>query len=104
VGGSGNGVNTCTVQYNRSAGTVSILNNAATAWTAGTLGSGTLSNSQCTVNLVTSSVSTSGNNLTLRLAITFNQAWSGTKYTYMLATAQSGATSGWTRRGQWIVQ
>lgn len=104
AGGSGNGANTCTVNYNRSAGTVTLLNNAGNAGPVGTIGTGTLANSQCTVNLATSSVSTNGNNLTVTLAITFSQTFNGAKRTYMLATTQAGTSTGWIQRGQWIVQ
>jgi hypothetical protein len=45
---------------------------------------GTLPNSQCTINVGASSVSASGNNLTLNLALTFESAYAGAKNTYAL--------------------
>jgi hypothetical protein len=62
---------------------------------------GTLQNSQCTVNTGTSSVSVSGNTLTLNLAISFQAGYAGAKNVYM--EAFDGADSGWMRRGTWTV-
>jgi hypothetical protein len=104
VGGAGTGANSCTASYNRSAGTVSLQNNTATGWITGTLGSGTISNSQCTINLAMSTASASGNNLTLTLAITFTQSFNGAKRTYMLGNTNGGTSTGWIQRGVWMVQ
>jgi hypothetical protein len=100
----GDGVGTCTVKYNPASRSVSLLNNAGTTWVSATIGSGTLSNSQCTVNLASSSVTTSGNYLTLTLPITFAQSFNGGKRTYMAATNLAGTNSGWALRGTWLVQ
>jgi hypothetical protein len=101
---AGDGVGTCTVKYNPSTRVVSLLNNQGTVWQGGTLGSGSLSNSQCTINLATSSATVSGNNLTLRLAITFTQSFNGGKRVYMSAANVAGTTTGWLQRGTWMVQ
>ena len=58
------------------------------------LGPGTASNSQCTVNGAASSVSGSGNTLTLTLNITFNHNFAGDKVIYAAARSNS-ANSGW---------
>ena len=63
--------------------------------------SGSVQNAQCTLNGTGSSVSTSGTNLTLTLALTFKAAFTGTKTIYMQAQDQAGLTSGWTSRGTW---
>jgi len=101
---AGDGVGTCSVKYNPASRSVSLLNDAGTTWVSATIGSGTLSNSQCTVNLASSSVTTSGTNLTLTLAITFTQSFNGGKRTYMGATNLAGTTTGWVQRGTWLVQ
>ena len=91
----------CLVYYDRVAARLYLLNNAGTSWMAGTLGtSGTLQNSQCAVSLASSSVTLSGNTLTLNLAMTFKSTYTGTKNIYMYA-ANSTVSSGWQVRGAW---
>jgi hypothetical protein len=97
------GPGACTVQYDPSDASVSLQNDLATSWFVGALGSGTLSNSQCTINLATSSASTSGNNLTLRLSVTFDASFDGKKNIYMLARSNGGTSTGWQLRGSWTV-
>jgi hypothetical protein len=62
--------------------------------------SGTLQNSQCAVNAASSSVSGSGNNLTVNLALSFQASFTGTKNIYM--DAYDGPDSGWQLKGSWI--
>ena len=68
-----------------SSNTLYLANDSGTGWTGPvTLGqSGTLQNSQCTVNTAASSASGSGNNLTLNLALSFQPAFGGAKNIYM---------------------
>ena len=102
--GAGTGVNTCTLSYSPALGTVSLLDDAAAVSQSGTLGNGTLSNSQCTVNLASSSVSVTGNDLRLTLAVTFSQSFNGLKRTYMRAKTLAGTSTGWVAKGTWRVQ
>src|SRR5439155_1019874 len=97
----------CYMQYTRSTNTVQLFNNAGSGYvgSGGTLGAaGTLSNSQCTINLATSSTSGSGNNLTVNLAITFTGAFAGAKTTSMGVINNAGVFSGWQSKGVWTVQ
>ncbi len=64
--------------------------------------SGNLQNSQCTIDGTGSSVSASGNTLTLTLAITFAAGFSGNKIFYT-AAASSSQNSGWQALGTWDV-
>jgi sugar lactone lactonase YvrE len=64
--------------------------------------SSSLHNSQCTVNGTGSSVSGSGNTLTLKLAITFTSAFAGNKIVYMAARSNT-QNSGWQALGTWDV-
>lgn len=57
--------------------------------------SGALSNSQCTINAAESSVSASGNTLTLNLAITFNSGFAGNRVFYLAARNSGAGNSGW---------
>ena len=76
--------------YDRAANTLNLLNDAGTAWTSGTVGSGgTLQNSQCAIALGSSTTrAVSGNTLTLNLAMTFKPAFAGAKNIYMYANGE----------------
>ena len=89
----------------RNSNVLYLANDAVTAWVGSvTLGqSGTVQNSQCTVNAAASSVSGSGNNLTLNIAITFQAAFSGTKNIYMDAYDSTGTEAGWLQKGAWTI-
>jgi hypothetical protein len=97
------GAGACTVSYKPSNGTVSLQDDLATGWFVGAFGGGTLSNSQCTINLATSSASASGNNLTLTLSVTFAPSFGGSKNVYLLAKTNGGTSTGWQLRGSWTV-
>jgi hypothetical protein len=85
--------------------TLLLLNDGATAWqgpiTLPT--SGTLANSQCTVNGGSSSIALSGNNATVNLALSFSGSFGGAKSVYGYAQAANGLNSGWTALGNWTV-
>ncbi len=74
---NGGGANGCEVEYVRAANALYLFNDAGT----GVLGpvtpgaNTTLSNSQCTLNALNSSTSSSGNNLTVDLNLTFLSAF-----------------------------
>jgi hypothetical protein len=55
----------------------------------------TLQNSQCTISAGGSSVSASGNTLTLNLAITFSSSFAGNQVFYLAARNNSTGNSGW---------
>jgi uncharacterized repeat protein (TIGR01451 family) len=94
----------CLAYYNRATNQLSLFNDAGTgALAPATLGgAGTLSNSQCSIGVAAATVSTSGNNLTLNLPVTFTAAYAGAKTTYLYA-AGSSAASGWQSMGTWTV-
>lgn len=100
---AGESEGTCTVRYNATNGGVGLLDDAGVSWLAGTLGSGTLANSQCTVDLAASTASANESNLTLVLDLTFSSMFGGTKQVSMLARSVSGTTAGWVTRGTWTV-
>ena len=99
---STNASNACTVIYNRAQNTLSLLTDAGAA-PAGSLtpGSGSQQNSQCALNGSGSTVSSSGNTLTVNLALTFLAAFTGTKNVYMDAT-NPFETVNWQSVGTWI--
>ena len=64
--------------------------------------SSSISNSQCTLAGTGTSVTTSGNTLTINFAITFGSTFTGSKNVYMEAINSSGSmSSGWTEEGTW---
>jgi hypothetical protein len=94
------------VEYYRAANKLYLKNDDGSAFlgpvTPGV--AGTLSNSQCTLNAGSSSVSGSGNTLTLNLDFSFQPAFAGTQGIYMYAIDQSGLTSpGRQSVGTWVV-
>jgi len=96
--------NSCMLYYDRAMSRLNLANDAGTTWMAGTLGSSTtLQNSQCAVSLAGSSASTSGNTITLNLAMTFKTAFAGAKHLYTYAANATNVNSDWQYRGDWTV-
>jgi hypothetical protein len=98
------GTSGCYLLYQRASNSLYLTNDAATVWqTPVTLGqSGTLQNSQCSVNSAASSVTASGTSLTLNLALTFQSAFAGSRDIYM-EVYDGTEDSGWQQRGTWTV-
>ena len=96
------GRNACYLAYVASANTVYLLADLGNGTYAGTLalnGSGSLSNSQCTINGAGSSASSSGNTLTLTLNMSFSSGFSGNRVIYMSAGDTAGSNTGWQTLG-----
>jgi len=102
---TGANANSCLVSYMPGNKVLYLLNDAGNAYLPGiAIGTGgTLQNSQCSVNVGASSASTSGNNLTLNVAITFASTYTGMQSIYMGAVDNSNANSGWQILGSWTV-
>ena len=97
--------NACYARYVPFTNILSLYNDAASGYAgSATLGAvGTLTNSQCTIDVGASSAQGSGNNLTLTVALAFKQTFAGAKNTYMIAVSQSSVSSGWQTKGAWSV-
>jgi hypothetical protein len=82
-----------------------LANDAVTAWLGpaalGTTGS--LQNSQCTIDAGSSSASGSGTNLTVNLALSFKPSFGGAKNVYMDAVDGYILDAGWQQKGTWTV-
>jgi hypothetical protein len=93
----------CYLYYARASNQVYLATDAG-AWQGSlTVGaSGTMANSQCTVNAGASSVTASGNNLTLNLAVTFTSGFAGAKNIFM-EVQNATQDSGWSQFGAWTV-
>jgi hypothetical protein len=98
-------LNTCHLAYGPPTNGLYLLNDARTLWMGPVaLGApGTLSNSQCSVNLGASSASKSGNIVTVDLNLSFKSSYSGSKIIYGYALDTKYQTSGWQTKGTWIV-
>jgi len=99
------GRNACYMAYSRTAGVFYLLeDNGGTLSPALTLGgSGSVSNSQCTVAGAASAAAGSGNTLTLTLNMSFSAGFAGNKIQYLAARDLEGGNSGWQALGTWQV-
>lgn len=64
---------------------------------------GNLANSQCTVDTGASTAIDKGNELTLRLMISFKTTFAGIKNVYLYAEDVDGKSTGLQQRGSWTV-
>ena len=95
--------NSCIAYYARATNQILLINDAGTAYTPATPGSAvTLSNSNCSINALTATVTLSGMDLTVNLPVTFAAGFAGTKSIFMFALG-STANSGWQSMGTWTV-
>ena len=95
--------NSCTMAYYPASNALYLINNANTG-VAGAVQpgvAGTVANSQCAVNGGGSSVSRSGNALTLGIQLTFQPAFAGARLVYADAIDSGGLSSGWVQLGAW---
>src|SRR6202034_1989666 len=82
-----NSAGSCLAYYTPANNEVNLFNDASTGTTQATRGTATtLQNSQCSINVAGTAVTTSGNNLTLTLAVTFEAGYTRAENTYMDAT------------------
>jgi hypothetical protein len=104
INGSLSASSACMMSYTRAQNTLALLTDiGASPGTTITPGSGSQQNSQCTLNGAGSSVSLSGNVLTLFLSLTFQAPFAGAKTVYLQAANVAG-TSAWQAEGTWTVQ
>jgi hypothetical protein len=100
------GGHACYLAYSRPANLVFLVNDTGTGITSGITpgGTGSINNSQCTVNAAGSSATTNGNNLILTLNMSFAPT-GGNRIIYMAARDSTDANnSGWQALGTWTVQ
>jgi len=95
----------CYLAYSRPVNTLYLVDDGNTGLLPGLTmnGSGSVSNSQCTVNGAGSSVTGSGNTMTLTLNLSFAAGFAGRQLIYTAAGTQSFANSGWHALGVWQV-
>jgi hypothetical protein len=93
--------NSCFVLYYPATNSLELLTNAGAVSSKITPGSGTLSNSQCTIHGSGTTVARSGDSLTLNLAVTASSTYTGALKSFMYAEDNSGAKTAWTDEGTW---
>ena len=98
-------LNACQLTYIASNGRFYLMSDDSTSWVGSVPagGNGTLSNSQCTLNGPTSTVSGSGNTLTITLDVTFTATFGGIKQVWAYVIDAEGQHAGWTDVGAWMV-
>jgi hypothetical protein len=106
VGSTANMTNNCQILYVSTGNALYLVNDSANAY-AGPLtvgGSGSISNSQCSINASTATVMTSGQTLTLTLPVSFQPAYTGTKNVYLFAKDTAAQVTGWVQLGTWTTR
>lgn len=99
---SAKATNTCAVVYSLAANKLYIFNDAGTGYSNGVIpgSSSQASNSQCTLAGAGSSFGTSGNSLTLKVALNFSATFTGHKQVLLKAVGNT-TDSGWVQKGSW---
>jgi len=101
-----NGSHACYIAFSSPSGMLYLVDDTGDAGGpfAGTMalpGTGSVSNSQCTVNGTGSSAVGSGTTLTLTLNIAFSSSFAGNKVIYTAARDTGTGNSGWLALGTW---
>ena len=97
-------INGCEIEYQRATNTLRLRDNLALAWIGPVaVGTGSLSNSQCTVNSASSSRSFAGPVLTLNLNIAFSSTFAGAKTIYLNVSDLANLVAGWKSSGVYTV-
>jgi hypothetical protein len=96
--------NSCLLYYNVATNQINLAQNSGTTWVTATPGAtGTLANSQCSLNVASTTAVLNGNTLTLTLPMTFLPAYAGAIDINLYAVDASAANSGWQQVGTWTV-
>lgn len=105
INGSLQASGACYLYYGRAANALYLSNDSGTAWMGPVNpgASGTLSNSQCSVNAEGSSVSAAETTLQISLAATFLPEFAGSKTNHAFARDAGGLSTGWQTLGAWTV-
>lgn len=103
---SASGAYGCYIYYSRGANALFLANDAGTVWTGGFYPgtSSAAANSYCAIFGTGSSVSTSGNQLSLTVNVAFQPStFSGTKNSYLNVYDNEDLYSGWQQVGTWTI-
>lgn len=99
-----NTANGCFISYSRVANTVSLWNDATSAWLVLTPGSSSnVDNGRCALSGSTLSVVSSGTSLVLTLPLVFSSSFQGAKSIHIQATDSTNLATGWVGSGTYTV-
>ncbi len=99
------GANACYIFYSVAGNKMALAADSGAAWSnpVGLGVSAFLENSQCRLNVTTSSRLVNGTDLFLNLDITFKPAFAGAKSIFLYVENRAGLNSGWEQVGTWTV-
>src|SRR5579883_734652 len=104
VGPTVDGTGACWIYYDATGGTLSLATDRGDAWNQIAAGSsGTLQNSQCTLQGAGSSAAGSGNRMTLSLNLSLQPVFAGQQKIYVRVQNQQGKVTGYQAMGTWTV-
>ena len=106
LGPSVSGQNECYIHYYQPSNVLSLFDDSSGTW-LGMAAPGTpntvVGNQRCTIDIGNSSVTSSGNQLTLTVPVTFLPAFAGMQTNYLIAYDNAGLNSYWQPMGTWTV-
>lgn len=99
------GLNGAYIYYNQNINRLYLRNNANTAWLGGYApGSAKIiENYYCRLDCSKVTVLGSANKMTIKYNISFKAAFAGSKNTYLNIKDDTGAGTGWIKKGTWII-
>ncbi len=104
LNGSLNGDGACMIAYYPGTNQLYLISDGAGAWESPiTLGSGTLSNSKCTINGAGATVTSSGDELELTLPVTFDYYLGANQTHWMMVSDADSQSTGWVQAGTWTI-
>lgn len=104
IGTSINAAHSCFYTFFPASGQVWLSNDAGNGNIVGTVGTGSINNSQCTLNLAASVGGQAGTGAGLAMNVTFNPSWTGHKTVYTDGTDAAGsAGNGWQAQGSLVL-
>jgi len=99
------GLNSFYGYYNQNTNMLYLRNDANTVWLGGFApgSANIIENSYVKLNCSKTTVSGSGNTLTVKWNITFESTFTGTKNAYLYIKDDAGAYQGWIKKGTWTI-
>ncbi|MEK6714812.1 MAG: SpvB/TcaC N-terminal domain-containing protein [Candidatus Omnitrophota bacterium] len=90
--------------YDKSTNKLYLRNTADTSWLGGYApgSNNIIQNSYCTLNCSQTTVSGTGNTITVKWAVTFKSTFLGTKNIYLYVKDYAGAYQNWAQKGTWV--
>ena len=99
------GTNCLYAYYNQNTNRLYLRNDANSSWGTGYApgAANVIENSYVKLNCASTTISGSGNTLTVNWSITFKSTFTGTKNTYLYVRDDANAYQSWTQKGTWTI-